>query len=140
MNALGMSGSPDPVEAYRRQEKALEESCHRFEGLFLSMIWKEMMAHARTLGAGEKRTYAPLEDTAVEMASEELSLSGGAGLWRVLYDQLHAALGPDPSKRAAEGRGTDEGSESVDGASDGERGSLRDLRPSSGGRRTGRPG
>ena len=29
-----------------------------------------------------------MEDLSVEMACEELSKSGGSGLWKVLYDQL----------------------------------------------------
>jgi hypothetical protein len=33
------------------------------------------------------RPWRQLEDLSVEMASEELAKSGGAGLWKVLYDQ-----------------------------------------------------
>lgn len=82
-------------EAYRRQEKKLEETCRQFEGIMFSKIWKDMLKSARNFGEAQekKRAYGPLEDTVVEMVSEHLSESqGGVGLWRVLYDHLHACL------------------------------------------------
>jgi Rod binding domain-containing protein len=81
------------IDEYRRQEKALETACKQFEGTIFSKLWKDMMRTARNpLGEEKKREYAPLEDTAVEMASEHLSESGGVGVWKVLYDQLHERL------------------------------------------------
>ncbi|MDR1514563.1 MAG: hypothetical protein LBS45_02630, partial [Synergistaceae bacterium] len=89
-------------EEYRRQEKALETACKQFEGTMFSKIWKDMMKTVRNpLGEEKKREYAPLEDTAVEMVSEPLSESGGVGVWKVLYDQLHERL-PLPEELRAE--------------------------------------
>lgn len=77
-----------------RDRARLEEACRSFEGLFLADLWKNMMRSARALGGGDKRTYAALEDTAVEMSCESLSQGEGIGLWKILYDQLVAGL-PD---------------------------------------------
>ena len=75
-----------------RQREDLKEACQQFEGILLSMLWKDMMRTARELGNDTKRPFGPLEDTAVEMASHSLSEGGGVGLWRVLYDQLQENL------------------------------------------------
>ena len=89
-------------EEYRRQEKALETACKQFEGTMFSKLWKDMLKSARTIGGEEKkREYGPLEDTVVEMVSEHLSESQGVGVWKVLYDQLHAQL-PVPEEIKAE--------------------------------------
>ncbi len=75
-----------------REKARLEEACRDFEGIFLADLWKNMMKSARALGDGDKRTYAVLEDLAVEMSSESLSEGEGVGLWKVLYSQLVKAL------------------------------------------------
>ncbi|MDR3332662.1 MAG: hypothetical protein LBT08_08535 [Synergistaceae bacterium] len=81
------------VEEYRRQEKALEVTCKQFEGTMFSKIWKDMLKSARAIGGeDDKRLYAALEDTTVEMVSEHLSESQGIGVWKVLYDNLHSQL------------------------------------------------
>ena len=82
------------VAEYRRQEKALETACKQFEGVMFSKLWKDMLKTARNPLSLEdkKREYGPLEDTVVEMVSEHLSESQGIGVWRVLYDEMHARL------------------------------------------------
>lgn len=92
----------DSVGEYRRQEKALEEACKQFEGIFLATMWKDMMKSAKSFGGEEKKNaFAPMEDLAMEMVSEHLSESQGVGMWRVLYDQLHLQIPvPDELKKA----------------------------------------
>ncbi len=77
-----------------RQREDLKEACQQFEGILLSMLWKDMMRTAREMGNDTKRPFGPLEDTAVEMASQSLSEGGGVGLWKMLYDQLQETLPP----------------------------------------------
>lgn len=90
------------VDEYRRQEKALETACKQFEGTMFFKLWKDMLKSSRTIGGEEKkREHGPLEDTVVEMVSEHLSESRGIGVWKVLYDQLHAQL-PVPEEIKAE--------------------------------------
>lgn len=95
------------VPEYRRQEQALETACKQFEGIMFSKLWKDMIRTARNpLSLEEKkREYGPLEDTVMEMVSEHMSESQGIGVWRVLYDEMHARL-PVPEEirqeRAAE--------------------------------------
>lgn len=91
------------LEEYRRQEKALEQTCKQFEGTMFSKIWKDMMKSARNLFEQDekKQLYGALEETAVEMVSEHLSESQGVGVWKVLYDSLHKQL-PLPEELQAE--------------------------------------
>lgn len=97
----------DTVGEYRRQEKALEEACKQFEGIFLSTMWKDMMKSAKSFGGEEKKNaFAPMEDLAMEMVSEHLSESQGVGMWKVLYDQLHLQIPvPDELKKETKERG-----------------------------------
>ncbi len=87
------TGVEPTLEQYRKQERALEETCKQFEGTMFSKIWKDMLKSARTIGGKEdKREYGVLEDTVLEMVSEHLSEQQGVGVWKVLYDQLHEQL------------------------------------------------
>jgi len=104
-----MANPTDPQEALKRKEKQLEKACKQFEGVFLASLWKEMMASARRLGGEDrKRPFGPMEDTAVEMASEALSEAEGVGLWKVLYDQLQGSLSAEVSAGGKE-KGTSAG-------------------------------
>jgi len=85
-----------------RDAKKLKESCQQFESILWAQIWKKMKTNAREFSGGEKaRPWKQMEDLAVEMASEELAKSGGAGLWKVLYDQMivNVAAGMKPEPR-----------------------------------------
>ncbi|EFQ24020.1 hypothetical protein Apau_1601 [Aminomonas paucivorans DSM 12260] len=100
-----MANPTDPQEVLKRKEKQLEKACKQFEGVFLASLWKEMMASARRLGGEDrKRPFGPMEDTAVEMASEALSEAEGVGLWKVLYDQLQGSLSAEVSAGGKEKR------------------------------------
>ena len=77
-----------------RDAKRLKEACQQFESILWAQIWKKTKANAREFSGGENadrtRPWKQMEDLAVEMASEEISKSGGAGVWKVLYDQMIA--------------------------------------------------
>ena len=90
------------LEQYRRQERELEKTCRQFEGTMFAKIWKDMMKSSRQLfdQQDKKRLYGALEDTTVEMVSEHLSESQGIGVWKVLYDSLHAQLALPPELEA----------------------------------------
>jgi Rod binding domain-containing protein len=79
-----------PPEVHEtRDAQRLKESCQQFESILWAQIWKKMKTNAREFSGAEKeRPWKQLEDLSVEMASEELAKSGGAGLWKVLYDQM----------------------------------------------------
>ena len=101
-----MANPTDPLEALKRKEKQLEKACKQFEGIFLASLWKEMLASARKIGGEDrKRPFGPMEDTAVEMASEALSEAEGVGLWNVLYDQLQGSLGSSGGAGTKPGKG-----------------------------------
>ena len=70
----------------------LKESCQQFESILWAQVWKKMRNNARQFSAGEDeertRPWRQMEDLSIEMASEEIAKSGGAGMWKVLYDQM----------------------------------------------------
>ena len=79
------------AEAHNTPEaRKLKESCQQFESILWAQIWKKMKTNARQLGGNDEksRPWKQMEDLSIEMACEELSKSGGSGLWKVLYDQL----------------------------------------------------
>jgi Rod binding domain-containing protein len=82
-----------PVASHKEREK-LKEACRQFESILLAELWKKMNANARSI-SGRKdsdRPFGPLEDLSLEMSAEQLAKDGGAGLWRMLYDQLALSL------------------------------------------------
>jgi Rod binding domain-containing protein len=82
-----------PQEVHDTAEaRKLKESCQQFESILWAQMWKKMKANASAIGGGETKPWGQLEDLSVEMASEELAKSGGAGLWKVLYDQMVTSL------------------------------------------------
>ena len=89
----------DTVEARR-----LKEACQQFESILWAQVWKKMKTNAREMGDSDEkaRPWKQLEDLSVEMASEELAKSGGAGLWKVLYYQTVASVAARMTKTADE--------------------------------------
>jgi Rod binding domain-containing protein len=84
------------------EARKLKESCQQFESILWARIWKETRANARALGGNDKpRVWGQMEDLSIEMASEELAKSGGAGLWKVLYDQMIGGVAADMKKENA---------------------------------------
>ena len=72
-----------------RDAKKLKEACQQFESILWAQILKKAKTNAREFSGGERaRPWKQMEDLSVEMASEEIAKSGGAGLWKVLYDQM----------------------------------------------------
>ena len=88
-----------PPEVHNtRDAKRLKEACQQFESILMAQLWKSMRNNARQLGqlsgSGSENTrpWKQMEDLALEMAAEDLAKSGGAGMWKVLYDQMIASL------------------------------------------------
>ncbi|MDR1377864.1 MAG: hypothetical protein LBJ36_02275 [Synergistaceae bacterium] len=86
-----------PAEVHDTAEaRKLKESCQQFESILWAQIWKESKDNARKFGGAEKaKPWKQLEDLSIEMASEEIAKSGGAGLWKVLYDQMIVNVAAD---------------------------------------------
>ena len=80
----------DPEIHKTKKAKTLKESCQQFESIFLAEIWKKMGSLSRKISGKEDkdRPFAQMEDLALEMSAEELSKSGGIGLWKMLYEDL----------------------------------------------------
>lgn len=85
----------DTVEARR-----LQEACQQFESILWAQIWKKMKTNSRQIGGSDEkaRPWKQMEDLSVEMASEELTKSGGSGLWKVLYDDMIVHVAADLKK------------------------------------------
>lgn len=90
VRARNAAAEVPPAVHETMEARKLKESCQQFESILLAQLWKQMRKSARALGGGDEkaRPWKQMEDLSVEMASEELSKSGGAGLWKVLYDQM----------------------------------------------------
>ena len=99
-----------PPEVHKtRDAQRLKESCQQFESILWAQIWKKTKSNAREFSGGERaRPWKQMEDLAVEMASEEIAKSGGAGLWKVLYDQMivnmTAGIKPGAEEKSADDR------------------------------------
>jgi len=79
----------DKVEVGGRHSKEeLINACKSFEGLLLAEIVKSEMANARALGPNPKRPFHQMEEVAIEMVCDEISNSGGLGLWKFLYEEM----------------------------------------------------
>jgi flagellar protein FlgJ len=92
LSAATLASRPRPGEDWksRKEQEKLKEACQEFESILLAELWKKMMSNARKLGGRDDRDrhFGPLEDLSMEMSAEYLSKSGGAGMWKMLYDSL----------------------------------------------------
>ena len=98
-----------PPEIHDTDEaKKLKESCQQFESILWSKLWKDMRNSAMSIsGADKERPYRQMEELSLEMASDDLvSQSGGAGLWKMLYDSMIGKVAAD--KEAQERRAADD--------------------------------
>lgn len=77
--------------------KQLKESCQQFESILWSKLWKDMRNSAMSIsGSDKERPYKQMEELSLEMASDDLVAgSGGAGLWKMLYDSMIGKLAAD---------------------------------------------
>ena len=75
----------------------LKESCQQFESILWAKLWKDMKQSAMAIsGADKERPYKQMEDLSLEMATDDLvESSGGAGLWKMLYDSMIGKLAAD---------------------------------------------
>ena len=92
----------------------LKESCQQFESILWAKLWKDMKQSAMSIsGADKERPYKQMEDLSLEMATDDLVVgSGGAGLWKMLYDSMIGKVAAD--KEAKEIREADEEASKLD--------------------------
>ncbi len=92
-----------PPEVHKTDEaKQLKESCQQFESILWAKLWKDMRNSAMAISGSDKgRSYQQMEELSVEMASDDLvEQSGGAGLWKMLYDSMVGKLAADQEAEA----------------------------------------
>ncbi|MBR1657761.1 MAG: hypothetical protein IJ697_04765 [Synergistaceae bacterium] len=75
----------------------LKESCQQFEAILWSKLWKDMRKSALSISGNDKgRPYQQMEELTLEMATDDLvTSSGGAGLWKMLYDSMIGKVAAD---------------------------------------------
>lgn len=85
--------SPDAIK--------LKEACQQFESILWAKLWKDMRNSAMSIsGADKERPFHQIEDLSMEMATDDLvESSGGAGLWKMLYDSMIPKLAADIDSR-----------------------------------------
>ena len=92
----------DP-EIHRTQDALkLKESCQQFEAILWSKLWKDMRNSALSISGNDKgRPYQQMEELTLEMATDDLvTSSGGAGLWKMLYDSMIGKIAADHEAEA----------------------------------------
>lgn len=90
-------------EVHKTEEaQRLKESCQQFESILWSKLWKDMRNSAQAIGGNtEGRPWKQMEDLSLEMASDDLvESSGGAGLWKMLYDSMISKVAADQEAKA----------------------------------------
>ena len=90
INVRASKNTVSPETHKTKEAQRLKESCQQFESFFIAEIWKKMGTLSRKISGKEDRDrpFAQMEDLALEMSAEDLSKSGGIGLWKVLYNEL----------------------------------------------------
>lgn len=85
----------------------LKESCQQFESILWAKLWKDMRNSAMSIsGADKQRPWSKIEDLSLEMATDDLvQSSGGAGLWKMLYDSMIPKLAADIDSKEREQAG-----------------------------------
>lgn len=93
----------------------LKESCQQFESILWAKLWKDMRNSAMSIsGSDKQRPWGKMEDLSLEMASDDLvESSGGAGLWKMLYDSMIPKLAADLDSKAREQADIEAGSFNV---------------------------
>ena len=104
-----------PPEIHKTEDaQKLKESCQQFESILWAKLWKDMRNSAMSIsGADKERPYRQMEDLSLEMATDDLVMqSGGAGLWKMLYDSMIGKIAAD--HEAADRKAADEEAASFD--------------------------
>ena len=96
-NAKIVKTNIDPEIHKTKEALKLKETCQQFESILWSKLWKDMRQSALSISGDDKgRPYKQMEDLSLEMASDDLvESSGGAGLWKMLYDSMIGKVAAD---------------------------------------------
>ena len=92
----------DPEVHKTKDAQKLKESCQQFESILWAKLWKDMRKTAMSIsGSDKERPWKQMEELSLEMASDDLvESSGGAGLWKMLYDSMIGKLAADQEAEA----------------------------------------
>ncbi|MCR4818024.1 MAG: hypothetical protein K5841_03590 [Fretibacterium sp.] len=87
----------DPEIHKTKEAQDLKGACQQFESILWAKLWKQMRNTAQAISGNDKgRPWQQMEDLSLEMASDDLvSSSGGAGLWKMLYDSMIGKIAAD---------------------------------------------
>ena len=113
-NAKIVKTNIDPEIHKTKEALKLKETCQQFESILWSKLWKDMRQSALSISGDDKgRPYKQMEDLSLEMATDDLiESSGGAGLWKMLYDSMISKVAAD--KEAKEIREANEEASRLD--------------------------
>lgn len=100
-NVRAVKDRVSPEVRKSKEAEKLKETCQQFESILLAEIWKKMGSSARKISGKEDmdRPFGQMEDLALEMSAEHLSKSGGAGLWKMLYEDMLPQLQLEMSQK-----------------------------------------
>ena len=104
-NIHAVKSQVNPEIHKTKEAQQLKESCQQFESILWAKLWKDMRNSAMSIsGSDQGRPWKQMEDLSMEMASDDLvESSGGAGLWKMLYDSMigHVAAEHESKARQA---------------------------------------
>ena len=91
----------DPEIHKTAEAQQLQKSCQQFEAILWSKLWKDMRKSALSISGSENgRPFQQMEELSLEMTTDDLiQRSGGAGLWKVLYNSLAGKLAADKESK-----------------------------------------
>ena len=95
--AINDANKVKPEVHKTKEAKELKDACQSFESILWSKLWKDMRKTAMSIsGSDQGRPWKQMEDLSLEMASDDLvKSSGGAGLWKMLYDSMIGKVAAD---------------------------------------------
>lgn len=94
----------DPDIHKSPEAQQLKQSCQQFESILWAKLWKDMRKSAMSISGSDKnRPWGQMEDLSLEMAADDLvQSSGGAGLWKMLYDSMIGKVAADKDAQERE--------------------------------------
>ena len=100
-NLRPVNAKVDPEIHKTKEAQELKGACQQFESILWAKLWKQMRNSAQAISGNEQgHPWRQMEDLSLEMASDDLvATSGGAGLWKMLYDSMIGKIAADREAR-----------------------------------------
>lgn len=89
---IHQSAPPVPNPDATPQTQKLYKECQQFEGILIASLWSEMNEGVSMTDLGSDPGAATMQGLGIESAATSISMAGGVGIARMLYDYLAPRL------------------------------------------------